>query len=194
MLAPHGLSNTISGQITRPLQIETLAASFLMTFEHPQIMSSHGSKSLPNHNGLAAATTTLMLTLLLALWIGFVRGPMEPERFTRYAAACVCAFIAFGKILSPQFLIWLVPLVVLTRGKRGLVATGLLIIALINTEVWFPARYFNDYVYVPNLAWLVLVRNVLLVGIFVVLALPSGLSVRRKGTTSRVASTTASAH
>ena len=175
-LAPHGLASAIRGQITRPLQIETLAASFLMTFEHPQIMSSHGSKSLPNHNGLATATTILMLALLLALWIGFVRGPMEPERFTRYAAACVCVFVAFGKILSPQFLVWLVPLVPLTQGRRGLAATGLLTAALINTQVWFPGRYFNDYVYVPNLAWLVLVRNLLLVAVFVVLAAPSLVS------------------
>ena len=126
-----------------------------MTFEHPEIKSSHGSKNLPNRNGLAAATSAVLLALLLALWIGFARGPIEPERLKRYAAACVCAFVCFGKVLSPQFLIWLVPVVPLVRGKRGVAAAALLAAALINTQVWFPGRYFKDYAWDAqlSLAW-----------------------------------------
>ncbi len=174
VLGPSELRSTLTGQVTRPLQIETLAASALMTFERPipEIKSSHGSKSLPNRGGLATATSAVMLALLAALWIGFVRGPMAPERLQRYAAACVCAFVAFGKILSPQFLIWLVPLVPLVHGRRGLAAAGLFAAASINTLVWFPGRYFTEYVYVPHLAWLVLLRNLTLVALFVVLAAP----------------------
>jgi hypothetical protein len=183
VIAPHGLESSLTGQLTRPLQIETLAASFLMEFSHPEIKSSHGSKNLPNHDGLAAATSVLALVLLLALWIAFARGPAEPGRLTRYAAACVCVFVAFGKVLSPQFLIWLVPLVPLTHGRRGLAATGLFAAALVNTEIWFPGRYFDDYVYAPHLAWLVLMRNLLLVATFVVLAVPSRV-LRRRGAAS----------
>ena len=182
VLGPSGLRSTLTGQVTRPLQIETLAASFLMTFERPipEIKSSHGSKSLPNRGGLAAATSAVMLALLAALWVGFARGAMEPERLQRYAAACVCAFVAFGKILSPQFLIWLVPLVPLVRGRRGLAATALFVAAAVNTQVWFPGRYFTEYVYVPHLAWLVLLRNLTLVALFVVLAAPARRYVIRR--------------
>jgi len=177
VVAPHGLKESVTGQLSRPLQIETLAASYLMTFEHPEIKSSHGSKNLPNRNGLAAATSAVLLALLLALWIGFARGPIEPERLKRYAAACVCAFVCFGKVLSPQFLIWLVPVVPLVRGKRGVAAAALLAAALINTQVWFPGRYFKDYAWDAqlSLAWLVFVRNLTLVALFAVLAVPVAL-------------------
>ena len=110
--------------------------------------------------------------MLVLLWLGFARGPSEPDRLARYAAACVCAFVAFGKVLSPQFLIWLVPLVPLVRGRRGLAATALLVAALVDTQTWFPARYF-DYVDHARLAWVVLARNLLLVGVFAVLTLPA---------------------
>ena len=90
-------------------------------------------------------------------------------------AACVCAFVAFGKILSPQFLIWLVPVVALVHGRRGIAAAALFAAAAVNTLFWFPGRYFTDYVYVPHLAWLVLVRNLTLVAAFAVLAVPARL-------------------
>jgi len=179
ILAPHELRTTVTGQVTRPLQIETLAGSYLMTFEHPEIKSSHGSKSLPNHDGLAAATSAVMLVVLLALWAGFARGESDAARLIRYAAACICAFVALGKILSPQYLVWLVPFVPLVRGRRGLAATVLLVAVLVDTQVWFPSRYFTEFVYTGHLAWLVLLRDVLLVALVAVLALPTSRGASR---------------
>lgn len=195
VVAPHGVRESVVGQISRPLQIETLAASYLMTFEHPEIKSSHGSKNLPNRSGLATTTSAVLLAALVALWIGFARGPMDAERLNRYAAACICAFVTFGKVLSPQFLIWLVPVVPLVRGRRGLAGTALLVAALINTQVWFPGRYFKDYAWNAqlSLAWLVFVRNLTLVALFALLAVPAGLVLQLRGTRRRAASTTASA-
>ena len=80
----------------------------------------------PATTGSKTLTTAAELAALVALWIAFARGPAETGRFFRYAAACVCAFVAFGKVLSPQYLIWLVPLVALVRGPSGLAAAALL--------------------------------------------------------------------
>ena len=171
ILAPRGLYQSLVGQLSRPLQIESLAATFYMTLGHPREEVTHGSFNLVGHDGVAAASSVVSALAIGAVWLSFARGPAERARLLRLSAACVCAFIAFGKVLSPQFLIWLVPLVPLTRGRRGLLATGLLAAALIDTQIWFPQRYF-PYVYHSHLAWLVLLRDLLLVALFFVLSLP----------------------
>jgi uncharacterized membrane protein len=172
IFAPHGLWASVSGQLSRPLQVESLAASALTTFGHPEIVDGHGSQNVAGHGALAAATTVIGAAVLVALWTGFARGRAEPERLARYAAACVCTFVAFGKVLSPQYLIWLVPLVALVRGRRGVAAVALLGAALLTTQVWFPARYW-DYVGRFDWAWAVLARNLLLVALVAVLSLPA---------------------
>src|SRR4029450_13166575 len=101
------------------------------------------------------------------------RGPAEPERLVRYSAATVAAFIAFGKVLSPQFLIWLLPLVPLVRGRRGLAASAVLLVALVLTQLWFPNRYWRLALQQDAISsWLVLARDLVLVLLVVVLAMP----------------------
>ena len=101
-------------------------------------MDSHGSQSIDGHGTLAALSSLCGAAVLVALWIAFARGAADRDRFVRYAAACVCAFVAFGKVLSPQYLIWLVPLVALVSGRRGIAAVALLVAALVATQAWFP--------------------------------------------------------
>ena len=100
-------------------------------------------------------------------------GVPTRERFLRYSAAAVCAFVAFDKVLSPQYLLWLIPLVPLVRGRRGIAAAALLTVACVLTQVWFPERYFA-YALHFHLAWVVLLRDLLLVALVAVLALPTG--------------------
>jgi uncharacterized membrane protein len=171
LIAPRGLWHSLSGQASRPLQIESLGASFFTAFGHPHVISSHGSQNVAGHGAVAALFGFLQVAALVGLWIAFARGPSTGDRLLRYSAAAVCAFIAFGKVLSPQFLLWLIPLVPLVRGRRGLAATGLLTLALVLTQVWFPRRYW-DYVYAFRGADAVLARNLALVALLVVLVWP----------------------
>jgi len=171
-LAPHGLWVSVWGQLDRPLQIETLPAAVMRMVGHPAITQSHGSINVGGAGVYEWGLTAVLVLTLVALWVAFARGPIESGRLLRYSAACICAFLAFGKVLSPQFLVWLVPVVPLVRGRRGLVATGLLAVALVATLVWFPNRYYS-FVLQGHLAWLVVARDLVLVAILAVLALPS---------------------
>jgi uncharacterized membrane protein len=171
LVAPHGLWDSVRGQASRPLQIESLGASLFTAFGHPNVITSHGSQNVAGHGAIAAIFAVLQIATLVALWIAFARGLATGERLLRYSAAAVCAFIAFGKVLSPQFLLWLIPLVPLVRGRRGYAATALLTVALVLTQVWFPRRYW-DYVNAFHNADAVLARNLTLVALLLVLAWP----------------------
>jgi uncharacterized membrane protein len=177
VVAPRGLWDSLSGQASRPLQIESLGASLFTAFGHPHVISSHGSQNVGGHGGVAALFSLLQVATLVALWIAFARGPATGDRLLRYSAAAVCAFIAFGKVLSPQFLLWLIPIVPLVRGRRGYAATALLTAALVLTQVWFPRRYW-DYVYAFHNAGAVLARNVALVALLAVLVWPERVALR----------------
>jgi hypothetical protein len=172
VLAPHGLWNDLSGQLTRPIQVESLVATLLTTFGSPRDAVSHNSVGIVGYGWLGSLTTALELAVLAALWIGFARGPADEDRFLRYSAGCVAAFVALGKVLSPQYLIWLVPLVPLVRGRRGLGASGLLALALILTQAYFTSARYRAYIDGYAHAPVVLARNLVLLALLAVLAWP----------------------
>ena len=171
VVAPHGVWHTLSSQFSRPLQVESLGAAFLTTFGHPSIVSTHGSQNIAGHGALDAVLSAIGTIAVIAAWIAFARGPATRDRFVRYVVAAACAFVAFDKVLSPQYLLWLIPLVPLVRGRRGLAATALLTVACVLTQVWFPQRYFA-YADSFHLAWVVLLRDIVLVAVFAVLVTP----------------------
>jgi hypothetical protein len=172
ILGPHGLWESVHGQADRPLQIESLGAALLTTFRHPQVISTHGSQNLAGHGLYAAVFALIQVCAVVICWIEFARGPATRNRLLTCSAAAACAFVAFGKVLSPQYLLWLIPLVPLVAGARRLPALVLLTLACVLTQVWFPLRYFA-YVNNFHLAGVVLARDVTLVALFAVLAWPT---------------------
>jgi Glycosyltransferase family 87 len=175
LIAPEGLLDSVERQLGRPLQIESLGASFLLAAKQlglydPTVVSSHGSQNLDGSlpDALAGGQTVLQAAALILVWLLFARGPATPERLVAACAASIVVFVAFGKVLSPQFLIWLVPVALLLGGTIGIAAGVLFGAALVTTHLWFPTRYW-DLVDLQPVGWLALVRNVLLVALAVVL-------------------------
>jgi hypothetical protein len=172
-LAPGGFWDSLWNQASRPLQIESLGAGFLLVAHHlfdtgVAVESSHGSQNVAGtaSDVFAVGQTVLQAAALLVTWILFARGPATPSRFLLASAAALVAFVSLGKVLSPQFLIWLIPVIPLVVGRRGLTAATLLAAALVLTQLWFPYRYW-DLVELGALeSWLVLARNLVLVGLF----------------------------
>ena len=192
VLSPDGLVGSITRQLSRPLQIESLGAAVLVAFHDlggldVHVDSSHGSQNIagPVGDGVGAATTGLQLVALLLVWIAFARRPATAERLLRYAALALVVFVALGKVLSPQFMIWLAPVVPLVAGRRGLAASGALAGSLVLTQGWFPYRYW-DYAlrFDDHVAGLVLARDLLLVALAALLAWPTGRAHERARTTA----------
>jgi hypothetical protein len=183
LLAPHGVWDSLKGQSTRPLQIESLGSALMLAAHHVfgtglTMESSHGSQNLVGSgpDALAALQSLLQIVVIVGLWAAFAfRGEPSSERLLRYSAAAVTAFIALGKVLSPQFLIWLIPLVPLVRGRRGIAASALLVAACVLTQLWFPLRYFDMALHFAAYpSWTLLARDLVLIVLLVVLAWPRG--------------------
>jgi hypothetical protein len=167
-------------QIARPLQLESLGGSVLVALHHVfgtdlHVVTTFGSQNLAGTGAHAAeiATTAAGALALVAVWILYARRPADGERLVAHAAAAVAAVLAFGKVFSPQFVIWLVPLVPVVRGRRGVAAGGLLAGALVLTQLWFPHHY---WALADNFAqresWLLLARDLAVVALAAVLAWP----------------------
>ncbi|HKD33830.1 MAG TPA: hypothetical protein VKB73_10200 [Gaiellaceae bacterium] len=179
-IAPGGVWSSVQRQARRPLQIESLGSAILLAAHqvgglHLTMVTSHGSQNLAGSlpHGLGAAESVLLVVSLLGIWTAAALGPARPERLVRYCAASVTAFVVFDKVLSPQFMIWLLPLVPLVRGRRGVTASALLGLALLLTQLWFPIRYWDlalRFAAFPS--WAVVARDLTLLALLAVLLVP----------------------
>lgn len=174
VLAPGGVAESIGRQLSRPLQIESLGASLYLAAHHlfglgVELRSGHGSQNVhATGTGLAAVLASAVQVAVL-VWI-WLRRPATAAELVRWSAAALVAFVALGKVLSPQFLIWLVPAVALVAGLTGARAAVLLAAALVLTQLWFPSRYWELARELDgNVVALVLARDLVLLGVLAVL-------------------------
>jgi hypothetical protein len=187
-LAPHGVWHSVRVQLERPLQVESIGAAFLLVAHNVFGFAlagetSHGSQNVAGGAAHVASilSSVVQAGVLVWIWWAFARSPATAAGLVRSSAAAVCAFVAFGKVLSPQFLLWLIPIVPLVRGRRGLWASALLLAALVLTQIWFPFRYFRLALdFEPGLSWVLLARDVVLVALALLLAWPSHAARRAR--------------
>jgi len=179
VIGPTGLGFTVKSQFVRGLQMESLGASILMALDHLGVYHAHvvvgQPYSLDVAGGVAKAVGAIfsVLTVGVLIWIyrAYLRGRDDPQRLVTASAAAVTAYVTLGRVLSPQYLVWLIPLVPLVAGAAGLVATSALIAAAGVTMTWFPGRFWH-LVHVSPVSWFALLRNVLLVVVLAATAWP----------------------
>jgi hypothetical protein len=179
VLAPGGVWHSVSVQLGRPLQVESLGAALLLAAHHLFGVgvtgeTSHGSQNLDSTgaDAVGIVSTVVQAAILIWIWTTFARGPATKELLVRASAAAVCTFIAFGKVFSPQFLIWLIPVVPLVRGRRGVWAGALFVAALVLTQIWFPFRYFRlSLDFEEWLSWVLLARDLAVVALSLLLVM-----------------------
>ena len=178
VIAPGGLAHSFGVQMNRPLQLESLGAGVLIAMHHAFGTRLHVFTTVSQNvsgagaHAAAVVSTIAQVVAVVGTWLLYARGPQTRERLVAYAAGAVVAFVAFGKVLSPQYLVWLIPLVALVHSRR---VRALLVAALVLTQVEFPARYWpfaNDLR--PSISAVVLARDFVLVAIFALLVLEPG--------------------
>lgn len=180
VLAPHGLTWAVHREAARPLEVESTASSlFLVAHELAgyDLHKAWAAGSMSLHGGgphvaaqLAKPLTALALLAVYLLWWRSRRGK---EELVLAFATAVTAYVVFSKVFSPQYLVWLVPVVPLVGGRVGRRATVLLLAILGVTQVFEPYRQGEFWTFRSHwLDWLVVSRNALVVALLVVLAEP----------------------
>jgi uncharacterized membrane protein len=171
-IAPGGVRFSLARQTGRALQLETLGSSVLLAV-HAAPRPTFGSGSWNLEGGLpdafAALQTVAQLAAVALVWLAFARSRRGAEELVLASAAAVAAWIAFGKVLSPQFLLWLVPLVALALRRRTLPVAAGLVAALGLTRSVYPDRYDALVGLESTPIALLVARNAILVALAVAL-------------------------
>jgi hypothetical protein len=174
--AGRGVLKVFTYHTGRPLQIESLYATpylvaHALGMDHVVIGNSHGSQSLvgPGTQTLASLSMWLMpactAAAYLLIWRRRKHLRESPSDVALAALALVLIFVCTSKVLSPQFLIWTLPLVALVaadpRASRRTVGC-LLLLAVVLTHIGFPARYWDLVALQTTPIYLVAARNLIL--------------------------------
>jgi uncharacterized membrane protein len=169
VVAFGGIGFSYWSQARRQLQIESLGSSLLLVADQFGLYSARIVAGAPGSIDLAGTIPDVVALLSTLVQVGavvgvtwlYLRGPESEERLVTAYVAAVTAFLVFAKVLSPQYLVWLVPLVPLVGGLRGRAATATLLAALGLTQLELQGYVhlsIQDYA-----VWSLVARNVLLV-------------------------------
>src|SRR4029079_1983211 len=124
-------------------QIESLGASLLLVLDraglyHARVVETTGVAGRNLAGGTADAVAAVLLVVgalaVATVWVLYARLGELRARLPLGFAAAVAGFLAFTKVFSPQYLVWLLPLVV---AGGSAVAIALAAVAVVLAQVWF---------------------------------------------------------
>jgi hypothetical protein len=168
-LSPGGVWDSLHSQLGRGLHTESLGASALLVADRLGLYDATVVKTAPAisrdlagglPHGLAAASAGLSIVAALAPGLVLLRRTVAPGLLL---VTSVAGFLAFTKVLSPQYIVWLVPLAVL----GGPAAALFLVAALALAQSWY-FHYRSLWAVGPEV-WPLLARNLLLVALYALL-------------------------
>ena len=149
-MSADGAREAVEYHVERPVQIESLPATVLNAIEEAggarsEPVHSHRSDGL-EHPAADALDGRLPRALMLAV---VAASTLARGGSTTCAAWCSPGSRprrrspSFGKVLSPQFMLWLVPLAAVAWAWRMYALALVTAAAIAATLVWFPDRYFD---------------------------------------------------
>ena len=185
LASPDGFIGVFTYHSARGIQIESIYANLTLWWSRVadfdvDVIHAFGAfeASSVATPAIRTVSTLLQLGTLASVYLTFLLATWRDALALRRdrllvlgSLLALAAFIAFGKVFSPQYLIWLIPLVVLVPGRLGRWAIGVFLLTLVWTQVLFPYAYIA--LLDNTVAGLVVLtyRNVLFLALFVILML-----------------------
>src|SRR3954454_5438754 len=149
-VAPHGLGRVVSFHLDRPVQIESTPATVLFAVDESTVIGTAGHPDPFKSQGLVGAPAdavadvfAVLSVLCIAVVAVAARLRTDVRRLVLCAFATLLAFVAFGKVLSPQFLLWLVPFAAIAWARREWATAVATTAAVVATQLEFPSRYWD---------------------------------------------------
>jgi hypothetical protein len=174
-MSPSGAWGAVTYHLERPVQVESLPASGILLLDElgagdADSVKSHRSDGLehPAANALAAVGVAAMLGFLVLLAALASRGApagRDARQLVLASLTAVAAFAALGKVLSPQYMLWLLPLGALAFAWRLHALAAAIAAAAVLTQIEFPVRYFDLVDREPFPVAVVAVRNLVLLAV-----------------------------
>ena len=173
LVGPRGIGHVGRVLVERPLQVESLGASVLLAahslgaYEPTIFLSSASSWDLAGPAAKVVATVSALAAAaaLVAVWVLFARGPRGSRELLLAVAAVVVAFATFGKVFSPQYLVWVAAAVPLAFGRVRTFALVATVTACLLTMVVYRWAY-PDLLDAGRASWLMVARNAVMVALF----------------------------
>lgn len=176
IVGASGVWYLASYHMDRPLQVESLGGSYLLGLhalaDIPlSIVTSYGSQNIsaPGVGVITAMTTGLQVAAVAVVAVVFRLGlrratpPVALHGFVAAVATTLALLVITGKVLSPQFVLWLIPACLLVVGPYGLLAAAATVATLITTQVAFPYHYWDLIDLQPAPIALLVIRNAILI-------------------------------
>jgi Glycosyltransferase family 87 len=169
--SPEGAVDALRYHLDRPVQIESTPALALLALDEAGLgdavsVNSHRSDGLVHPaDGLVSGAFAAILIGVIAMLALFAAKRPDRRSLVLASLAAVAAFAVLGKVLSPQFMIWVLPLGALAFAWRMHALTATVAAAAVLTQLEFPARYFDLVDREPFPIALVTLRNAALVAV-----------------------------
>lgn len=178
LVGPRGIGHVGRVLVERPLQVESLGASVLLAAHQlgayePTIYYSFGNSwdlAGPAAKLVAAVSSLVTAGALLTVWRLFARGPRGPREFLLAVAAAVVAVVTFGKVFSPQYLVWVAAVVPLAFGRVRTFALAATVFACLLTMYVYQWGY-PDLLDAGRTSWVMVARNLVMIALFGALVL-----------------------
>jgi uncharacterized membrane protein len=181
ILRAGSLASLLSFHTGRPLEIESTYSSILLfigrlTMTPPAIVFSAGSNGLggPAADILSNISIFLLeLLLLVSYWLIYRRIKTEKYHFEELAAfslLVIAVTLIASKVLSPQYMIWPMPLIPLLTNNKRYIISALFIIVAVMTYYVYPLHYAELGDIRSPVVIVLFVRNILLILLTILLA------------------------
>lgn len=193
-LSLGGTWGLVDYHLDRPPQIEASASAYMLALHAladvpVTIENSFGSQGLSGQ-GVAiiaalssAVAVAVVVAALVTQWLASrgARAPGDARLLVAASATSVAALMVGGKVLSPQFVVWLLPFGFLIAGRFAWLAAGGTVLAMLLTQMYFPTSYWDLVALESGPIWLLVARNAVIIGLVAAYWPRPSVAIRAEG-------------